>query len=145
MRCDSDPRILTSIPQSYPFLRATWLEYAVPSYQGRVLISGDVAYIYGKAPSVKTNGRLMPGKMHKDFCPKAQPTKDTGHPCPRNLAHVEWLIEKFTAPSDVILDPFMGSGTTAVAAVNRGRKFIGIEIEKRHWETSIERIKKCAD
>ncbi|WP_428829175.1 DNA methyltransferase [Legionella fairfieldensis] len=33
------------------------------------------------------------------------------HHCPGNLAHVEWLIEKFTEPKDVILDPFRGSGT----------------------------------
>lgn len=41
----------------------------------------------------------------------------------------------------VVLDPFMGSGTTGVAALKMGRPFIGIEIEPKHFETACRRIK----
>ncbi len=62
------------------------------------------------------------------------------HPCPRHLAHVEWLVEKFTAPGELILDPFMGSATTGVAALRRGRFFIGIEIDKAFFDESVTRM-----
>jgi hypothetical protein len=145
MRCDSDPRILNAIPKRFSYLRTCWLPYAVPSRQGRVLISGDVAFVYGKAPKTRAGNHVMPGQPHSDFCPPAQPEKsgnDNKHPCPRNLSHVEWLIEKFTEPTDIILDPFCGSGTTAVGAITRGRQFIGIEIERKFIEITEQRIKQ---
>ncbi|WP_147279887.1 DNA methyltransferase [Legionella worsleiensis] len=142
LRCDSDPRILNAVPKLYSFLRTVSLPYALPSKQGRILITGDVAYIYGSPPKSRKGNHLLPGQPHSDFCPPAQPEKyNSEHPCPRNLTHVEWLIEKFTNPDDIILDPFMGSGTTAVAALNRGRKFIGIEIEKKFIALSEKRIR----
>jgi len=52
------------------------------------------------------------------------------------------LMEHFVcrAPDGVILDPFMGSGTTGVACANLGRKFIGIEIERKYFDIACERI-----
>ncbi|NJR56794.1 MAG: hypothetical protein HC768_20975 [Acaryochloris sp. CRU_2_0] len=44
LRCDGDPRILCAIPHRFPFLRFAWLPYAVPSPQGRLLISGATVY-----------------------------------------------------------------------------------------------------
>jgi DNA modification methylase len=53
---------------------------------------------------------------------------------------MRWLV----APcGDFILDPFMGSGTTGVACMNLGRKFIGIEIEKRYFDIAAERIENA--
>lgn len=143
LRCDSDPRILRAAPKVFPFIRTAWLPYAVPSRKGRVLISGDVAYVFGKPPHTRIGNHVLPGQPHSDFCPPARtPKETTSHPCPRNLAHVEWLVEKFTSPGELILDPFMGSGTSAVAALNRGRKFIGVEIERKHWLECQRRIKE---
>ncbi|MDO8466970.1 MAG: site-specific DNA-methyltransferase [bacterium] len=51
------------------------------------------------------------------------------------------LIEIFSVPGQIVLDPFMGSGTTGVAALGIGRKFIGFEIEKKYFEASAERLK----
>ena len=45
--------------------------------------------------------------------------------------------------AQTILDPFMGSGTTGVACVNLGRKFIGIEIERRYFDIACERIERA--
>lgn len=47
-----------------------------------------------------------------------------------------------TPPATLILDPFMGSGTTGVAAVSLGRKFIGIEIEPKYFDIACRRIEK---
>ena len=53
------------------------------------------------------------------------------------------IIEKLTNPNDLILDPFLGGGTTGAAAVSMGRKFIGVDIEAKNIEISRERIKEC--
>ena len=50
-----------------------------------------------------------------------------------------WCIKK-AGGDGLILDPFMGSGTTGVACANLGRKFIGIEIEKKYFDIACERI-----
>lgn len=70
--------------------------------------------------------------------------RDNNHPkehmTQKPLALMAELVALFTNPGDVVLDPFMGSGTTGVAAVMAGRKFIGIERESKHFYTAIERI-----
>jgi len=50
------------------------------------------------------------------------------------------IIEIHTNENDIILDPFMGSGTTGVAAYELNRKFIGIEIESHYYEQAKKRI-----
>jgi site-specific DNA-methyltransferase (adenine-specific) len=52
------------------------------------------------------------------------------------------LIEVFSIPGQIVLDPFMGSGTTGVAALKTGRKFIGFELEKKYFEIAKERLTK---
>ena len=52
---------------------------------------------------------------------------------------MKWCIEQCPSPQ-TILDPFMGSGTTGVAAVQMGRKFIGIEREPKYFDIACERI-----
>ena len=63
------------------------------------------------------------------------------HPTQKPLCVLEWVIEKYTTPTDVILDPFLGSGTTLVAARRLGRKAIGIEINDKYCQIAIKRIK----
>ncbi len=63
-----------------------------------------------------------------------------GHPCPKPF---RWGIESVARMSDAnqtILDPFMGSGTTGVACVRTGRRFIGIEIEPKYFDIAVKRI-----
>ncbi len=52
---------------------------------------------------------------------------------------MEWTLG-FIPAASLILDPFMGSGTTGVACANLGRKFIGIEIELKYFDIACERI-----
>lgn len=56
---------------------------------------------------------------------------------------MRWSIER--TKGRIILDPFMGSGTTGVAAVKLGRKFIGIEIEERYFDIACKRIQAALD
>lgn len=66
--------------------------------------------------------------------------KRVGHPAPFPVALVERLINLYTFEGDVVLDPFMGSGSTAVAAVKTGRLFVGYEISKDYIELCYRRI-----
>lgn len=68
--------------------------------------------------------------------------KDRIHPSQKPLSVIESLIKIYSNEGDTICDFFSGSGTTAVAAANTGRNFIGCELNKKYYEDSIERIKK---
>ena len=61
------------------------------------------------------------------------------HPTQKPVALMEWCVKQAGEPQS-ILDPFMGSGTTGVACMNLGRKFIGIEIEPRYFDIACRRI-----
>ena len=61
------------------------------------------------------------------------------HPTQKPIALMKWCIEMLPKP-DTVLDPFMGSGTTGVAAVQMGRKFIGIEREPKYFDIACKRI-----
>jgi site-specific DNA-methyltransferase (adenine-specific) len=61
--CDSDPRFLSAVPDRWPFFRVCWLDYARPSYKGRVLYGSDVAYVFGEAPPSRPGAHVLPGKF----------------------------------------------------------------------------------
>ncbi len=64
--------------------------------------------------------------------------KPNGHPAEKPIGLVRWLID--ISGGDVILDPFMGSGTTLRAAKDSGRRSIGIELDKRYCDRVISRM-----
>jgi site-specific DNA-methyltransferase (adenine-specific) len=66
---------------------------------------------------------------------------ENDHPCAYPLEIPERLIGSSCPPEGIILDPFMGSGTTGVACANLGRRFIGIEIEPRYFDIACKRIR----
>ena len=70
----------------------------------------------------------------------ATPQMAALHPCQKPLPLIRYLLGKVCAP--VILDPFMGSGTTLVAAKQLGRRAIGIEIERKYCDIAIERLRQ---
>ncbi len=65
------------------------------------------------------------------------------HPATFPEGMVEFFIKTYTNKGDTILDPFIGSGTTAVAAINTNRNFIGIEKEKKYVDIANQRIKNA--
>lgn len=64
------------------------------------------------------------------------------HPTQKPIQLMRWCIEQ-TGNTHTILDPFMGSGTTGVACVKLGRKFIGIEIDPKYFDIACRRIEKA--
>lgn len=62
------------------------------------------------------------------------------HPTQKPVALMEWLIATYSNHGDVVLDVTMGSGTTGVAAANRGRSFLGIELDQEYFEIARQRI-----
>ena len=65
------------------------------------------------------------------------------HPTQKPLAVMAWCIEQCKPQPQTILDPFMGSGTTGVAAIQLGRKFIGIEREPKYFDIACKRIEQA--
>lgn len=135
--CDSDPAILSPLVALMPFFRVCWLEYARPHYKGRLLYTADVAYLYGAPPRSVPGRHVVPGRMlHNHAIPRF-----SGHPCPRQQTHVDWLVEHWTREGETILDPFCGSGTTCIAAKRLGRHYVGIEIDEGYCRKARARLR----
>lgn len=67
------------------------------------------------------------------------------HPTQKPVALLEYLVNTYTNHGEVVLDNCMGSGSTGVACVNTGRRFIGIEIEQKYFDIATKRIaEQCA-
>jgi site-specific DNA-methyltransferase (adenine-specific) len=72
---------------------------------------------------------------------KSDPDSErTGHLTQKPLALMEKLVRLFTDPGDLILDPFAGSGTTGVAAIRLGRRFIGWEKDPKYHAIAVKRL-----
>lgn len=152
--CNSDPRFLSNVPYSLPFLRVCYLEYAVVGYLGRIMRDAEVAYVFGDAPDSKPGAQVMPGRVistrsngDKGWSNKARTAEVVAsavarmqHPTKRLLQHVRWLCKWFSGKSAV--DPFCGSGTTLLACKSLGVPVIGIEIEERYCAITVERLRQ---
>ena len=62
------------------------------------------------------------------------------HPTEKPLSLMLELVELFSNPGDLVLDPFMGSGTTGVACARRARRFVGVEISEKYFDIACRRI-----
>jgi len=66
--------------------------------------------------------------------------KRTGHPAEKPVKLMQYLIKTYTNENDIIFDPYMGTGTTAIACLYENRKFIGIEKELKYYEIAVNRV-----
>jgi hypothetical protein len=90
---------------------------------------------YGADPYLKTGKGRRP-----DFIEWSETSEKNGHPCPKPIRFQKLWIERVAFNAESILDPFAGSGTTGVAAVQMGKSFIGIEREERYFDIACRRI-----
>ena len=91
---------------------------------------------YGKDPYLSDGRGSRPNSFRTE-----QPNREKwDHPCPKPYAWMTWAVERSSRPNETILEPFMGTGTTLVAAKQLGRKAIGIEIEERYCEIAVKRL-----
>lgn len=67
------------------------------------------------------------------------------HPTQKPSELVQMLVEQFSKQGDIILDPFMGSGTTGIACMKTNRRFIGFELDENYFKIADERISKAAN
>lgn len=88
---------------------------------------------YGKDP--KAGKTIKP--IHKQSTTRAP---DVGHPCPKPDDVSMWMIDRASVEGNTILDPFMGSGSFGVAAVQMGRLYVGIEISPKYFDIACKRI-----
>ncbi len=72
------------------------------------------------------------------------PSDTADHICAKPVELMERVIRTFT-DGGTIIDPFMGAGATGVAAVRAGRRFIGIEVDPKHFATAVRRINEAID
>ena len=90
--------------------------------------------LYGGAPDLNLGARNTVWKARG----KADP--EIGHPCPKPVEWLVWLVGLTSRVGETVLDPFMGSGTTLRAAKDLGRRAIGIEIDERYCEIAANRL-----
>ena len=119
-----------------------WLLFGNPKsfgqlIKGRISNTFDVAFINDPktdftGESGWRNWHIANNSSSKNAC------RGLGHPTPRPLDTMKYIIGMFS--HKIILDPFMGSGTTLVAAKELGRKAIGIEIEEKYCEIAVRRL-----
>ena len=67
----------------------------------------------------------------------------TGHPTKKPVPLMQWLIKTYTNENDLVLDNTMGEGSTGVAAVKEGRRFIGIELDETYFNTAEQDVKQA--
>jgi DNA modification methylase len=87
-----------------------------------------------------TRQRDMHNFIEAPICAGNERVKDPVHPTQKPLRVLRRLIELASGPGDLVLDPFMGVGSTGVAAVELGRRFVGIEIDEAYVGAARRRI-----
>ncbi len=90
--------------------------------------------LYGVAPDLHLGAKRTTVKG------SGRAETELGHPCPKPMPWLTWLVGLTSRPGETVIDPFMGSGTTLRAAKDLGRKAIGIEIEERYCEIAVKRL-----
>jgi site-specific DNA-methyltransferase (adenine-specific) len=105
----------------------------------------DCEFAWSNVPTLKRN---VYRHLWKGLCRK-KTTHDffgwgqrRGHVSQKPVGLMRWCIETLRCPpGGVVLDPYMGSGSTGVAAITLGMRFVGIEIAREHFDTACERIR----
>ena len=112
------------------------------AYSPNNMIPADIGFskytsalIFSNLDSIFCNAQDL-----REFMAGTQELKNNSHPTPKPAPIISYLIEHFSKPNTLILDPFLGSGTTAYCAKKLGRKCIGIELEERYCEIAANRL-----
>jgi site-specific DNA-methyltransferase (adenine-specific) len=118
----------------------TWLKSdPTPLCGGNYLIDKEFCLYFRKG--VKLNTTFETAKTYWFSNKNVQDKKDFGHPTIKPLEITKILIKNSSNVNDVVLDCFMGSGTTAVACKELDRQYLGFEIDKNYFEIAQDRIK----
>lgn len=94
--------------------------------------------VYGPDPYLRLGKGRRP-----DFIEWSETSEKNGHPCPKPIKFQKLWIDRVAHDAATILDPFMGSGTTGVAALQMGKAFVGIEREEKYFDIACRRIEEA--
>ena len=104
-----------------------------------------IYFIYdGTTGTFNNEGKVKHDFLESSVCPLSE-KKYGKHPTQKPLSILKELIKSVTNPNDIVLDPFMGSGSTCVAATQLKRRYIGIELNKEYYEIAKSRIKEVEE
>jgi len=112
----------------------------LPGSSASVIQSG-VRNVLWKPILVYRNGG-EPVNIGSDLFRNAKREKEF-HEWGQGVDGYEWQVENFTQPNDIICDPFLGGGTTAIAALKHGRRFVGFDVDAESVSISKGRLKDC--
>lgn len=90
-----------------------------------------------------TKQNEMHNFIETPICMGAERLQNPKHPTQKPIKVLEHIIKLASNPNDLVLDMFMGVGSTGAAALNLNRRFIGIELDKKYYDASVNRIKKA--
>lgn len=107
-----------------------------PTFGYLIWEKGCAGLNFGEVEYCWTSGRFAPRILH---CRASGMDGGKVHPTQKPVEVMRWTIGFLHSPT-IILDPFMGSGTTGVACVQLGRRFIGMEIEPKYFDIAVDRI-----
>lgn len=96
----------------------------------------DVEFMWTKR---RTKSRVF-NYLWKGICKDGENGIRRVHPTQKPIDLMAWCIERFTAPGTTILDPYMGGGSTGIAALRLGRPFIGIELQRDFFDAAVARV-----
>ena len=113
----------------------------VPTCRNKYL--SDTEYLlYFRKDGVPMYGSYNTKKKYY-VTPTNKADKDKyGHPTIKPLDIIQNLVINSSKEGDIVLDPFLGSGTTAIAAANNGRHYIGFEVDMKYFEMSLKRLEE---
>lgn len=115
------------------------------NYAGREYDNKDTSMFNGDKPQAPSNYNET-GSAARFFYSSKATKKDRGegntHPTVKPVKLMEWLVKMITPAKGKCLDPFMGSGSTGIAAIRTGRKFIGIEMDEGYFQIAKKRIEE---
>lgn len=140
------PSIIGGVHTSWD-TNGDWIIFATkgkPTFKLSNLLKNKYAGVNRKGRTVAEFKSRFPSCWFGDSFPYSTEhyTKNIDHPTPKTVELMRWLIQIFTDKGGLIIDPFVGSGTTAIAAIETSRNFIASEIDEKYYSLALNRINK---
>ncbi len=121
-----------------------WIVWDKTGYGTIVTKQGDaeMAWTKGCTGAVRIYSQMWKGLFKKGAERTVQGKQQAlVYPSQKPIGLFYWIIRRFTKPDDIICDPYMGSGTTLLAALKAGRRCIGIDINRKACDIAVERLR----